>query len=213
MIHLTINKEKVSIPTMNELTVKQYIELSKKDINIVSYLSVVLGMTYRESFNCKTKGIDKLLKRLGKLEDYTKITPEKKVIVNDELIDILEIEVSTVGQRFMIEESSRNMGNEELLCFILAIGMINDPEADDNPAMNFDKITELKDKLMDGPYKKILPNAFFLANRFLIGRNNAMNYLKMSKQLISMRVKGSRQALRNWLHTLTILKFKRYASY
>jgi hypothetical protein len=205
MITLTLNKEKKRIPTMDELTVKQFTELTKKDINIVNYLSVTLGINYKDAFNTKLKGVDKLLKRLGKLEDFTKLTPNK-IVVDDKLIDIKKIDVSTVGQRFMIEENARSLNNEELLCFILAIGVVDDP-------MNIEEINELKEKLLNEPYKKILPNAFFLASRFLIGRKSVMNYLKMCRQLINMKVKESKRVLIDLIHILTFMKFKRFASY
>lgn len=205
MITLTLNKEKKQIPTMDELTVRQFTELTKKDINIVNYLSVTLGVNYKDAFNTKVKGIDKLLKRLGKLDDYTKLVPSK-VVVDDKLIDIKKIEVSAVGQRFMIEENARKLQNEELLCFILAIGIVDDP-------MNIEEINELKEKLLNQPYKKILPNAFFLASRFLIGRSSVTNYLKMCRQLINMRAKESWQALSDLIHILTFMKFKRFVSY
>jgi len=206
MITLTINKEKKEVPSMDELTVSQFIELSKKDVNIVTYLSVTLGIDYKAAFNLKVKGTKKLLKRLGVLEDYTKISPPKTMIIGEELIIFKDIDLSTVGQRFMIEENARKLKEEELLCFILATGIVDDP-------MNIDNINELKDKLLKEPYKKILPTAFFLANRFLIGRKGAMNYLKMSRQLINMRLNESKQGLKNLVHILTFMKFKRFANY
>lgn len=194
MITLTINKEKKQIPTMDELTVKQFIKLSKMEINIVSYLSVTLGVNYKDAFNTKVKGVEKLLKRLGKLEDYTKLPALKTIMIGKDLIALKDIDISTIGQRHTIEQNAKKLKEEELLCYIMAVGMIDDP-------MDAPKVMKLKNKLMNQPYKKILPAAFFLANRFLTGRKSVMNYLKMQRQLINMRLYESKRALNSLLHT------------
>ena len=180
MIKLPINGKEETIPTMDEMTVNQYIEFTKTDMNLINYLSVCMGVNYKEAFNSKIKNTDKLLRRLGQLKDYTKIKPVKRLIIDNELIFIKNIEISTVGQRFMIEENSTGMQNEEFLCFILAVGIVSDP-------MNIDEINKMKSKLMNEPYINVLPYGFFLANRFLIGKKNAMNFFRWLKALIKMK--------------------------
>ncbi len=206
MITLKINGKKVKIPVVNELTVKQYSELVRKELNIINYLSVVLGKTYKEAFNSKVKGIEKLQKRIGTIQDYTKMPFAKHFIFDDELYETKKIEVSTVGQRFMIEEHASKLENEELLCYILAVGIAENP-------MDYEEINKLKDKLLQESYIKVLPVAFFLANRFLIGRKSGMNFLRMSKQLINTKAYELRQALRNFRLISTTMKYKRFVHY
>lgn len=181
MITLKINGEKKQIPTMDKLTVKQYIKFVKTDMSLINYLSVCLNIKYKEAFNIKLNNIEHLKARIGQIKDYTKIPVPKKLIINNELFFIKNIDISTVGQRFMIEENGKKLKDEELFCFILAIGIVRDP-------MNIDEINKTKKKLMKEPYVNILPLGFFLASRFLIGKKSVMNYLKMLKQLIKMNI-------------------------
>jgi hypothetical protein len=206
MINLKINGEKKTIPSIDELTVRQYSEFIKTDMTLVNYLSVVLGIPYKDAFNIKLKGMKQLKKRIGELKDYTKIPYRRKFLFRDRLIWTRRIDISTVGQRFMVEEHGKKLENEELLCFILALGIAKNP-------MNSEELDEIKDKLMDSNYKTILPIAFFLGSRFLIGRSNAMNYLRMLRLSIITRAYELKQGLKNLAHTLITLRFKRYASY
>lgn len=188
MIKVTINNKKVSLPTIEELTVSQYIKFVKTDMNLISYLSVCLNKTYKEAFDMKLKNIPLLNKRIGKLKDYTKAPVPKHIIVNDKLHLIKDIDISTVGQRFMIEENGRKLKDEELFCFILAIGIVEDK-------MNVDEINKLKRKLMKQPYLNILPVGFFLAKRFLIGKKSGMSYFNRFVAWISLKVNGNRLVL------------------
>lgn len=180
MIKVTINSKKVLLPTMNELTVKQYMEFVKTDMSLVNYLSVCLKVKYKEAFNLKLKNIKALNLRIGKFKDYTKASVPKKLIINKELYFIKNIDLSTVGHRFMIEENARKLKDEELFCFILALGIVKDP-------MNIDDIKKMKTKLMKEPYVNILPLGFFLAKRFLIGKKRGMNFSRMLNLLINMK--------------------------
>ena len=78
MIKVTINSKKVLLPTMRELTVKQYIEFVRTDMSLVNYLSVCLKVKYKEAFNLKVKNINALNLRIGQLKDYTKTISKKK---------------------------------------------------------------------------------------------------------------------------------------
>lgn len=201
MIKIELNNKTHIIPSMDELTVNQFIELKKRDLNIISYLSVVCETTFKEVFNTKLKGYKALKKRLGKLEDYTKLPYKKQLIIGDDVINTSEIGLTTVGQRYMIEENGKKLKDEELLCFVLAVAILNDSSSEDNPVMKIGLINEKKNELMTQPYKNILPTAFFLANRFLIGKSSAMNYLKMSRQLINTRIFAFKQVLKAFHRT------------
>lgn len=181
MLTIKINGEKTDIPEMNELTVKQYIEFVKTNMNLVDYLSVVLNKSFKEAFDLKVSGINKLLARLGELKDYSKLAFPKKLIVDDKYYFTKRIEISTVGQRFMIEENAQNLKDEELFCFILAVAVVANP-------MDIDEINAMKERILKAKYIDVLPVAFFLASRFLNGRQRGTNYLKMLSQLVKTRI-------------------------
>ena len=207
MIILTINGEKKKVPSLDQLTVSQYIKMSgKEDISFIDYLSIVFDISYKEAFNIKYKGLDKLINRIGELEDYTKLPVNSQLVIEDEVYNIKDLEISTVGQRFMIEVSAKNLKNEELLCYILAVAILKD-------CMDSEKIKEFKDKLLNLAYKEILPAAFFLAKRFSIGKRNVLNYMKMQIQLAKMKVYGLALELINLRRTSIFLRFKRFANY
>lgn len=180
MITIKINGEKRKIKTMDQLTVHEYIRFIKTKMSLIDYLSVCLDVEYKEASKMKLKNISWLNTRIGKLKDYTKITTPKKLIIKGKSFFLKNIEISTVGQRFMIEEHIKKLDNEEALCFILSVGIVDDP-------MNIDVINKMKGRLMNESYLNILPLGFFLARRFLIGKNKGMSFLKIFGRLTNMK--------------------------
>lgn len=177
MISIKINGEKKKIPTANELTVSQYSELVKAEKqNIISYLSIVLGVEYKTTFFSKINNIA-LLKRIGKVEHYDKLKPKKKIVLSDSSFYYIPNEIETLGQRFMIEENSSKLEEEEYLCFVLAVGLSKDP-------MNYDSVNSLKEKLMNEPYVNILPTAFFLLKNLSNGKRSVRNFFRELVRLI-----------------------------
>jgi len=175
MIELKINKEKKYIPTVRELTVKQYIAfMNSEKQDIINYLSVTLGVDYVAAWNLNINNYDVLFARIGEIKDYSKLKPRKFIL------DYEVEEISTIGQRFMIEEQSKAFENEELMCFILAVALIKTPD--------IGRIIELKNKLMDEPFMEILPTAFFLQKRFVNGKIcanfNFKNLIRLMKILV-----------------------------
>lgn len=181
MISVIINGKNKKIPSMDELTVKQYAKYIRTDMSLINYLSVCLNINYKKASNIKIKNLDLLGLRLGEIKDYTKVSTPKKLIINDELFFIKNIEISTVGQRFMIEENAKKLKDEELFCFILAIGIVKDP-------MNIDEVNKMKNKLMKQSYINVLPLGFFLASRFLNGKKSVMSFFNPLKRSIRMKV-------------------------
>ncbi len=207
MIKLTINREKKEIPAADELTVGQYIKLvALGEINIVNYLSTVLGINYKEAFNSKVKNLDLLTRRIGQIEDYSKITPKKKITFKDGSFNYIPSEISTVGERWTIEENARELEGEELMIFILAVGLVPDP-------MNFDKITTMVERLKNEPYKEILPTAFFLHNRFLIGKSTGVSFFHRLILMIKIRKSKNRLILKELHRILITLKYRVSASF
>jgi len=193
MIKLKINGEKKEIPTSSELTVNQYVEfISSEKQNIVSYLSVVLGINYKEAFFSKV-GNNALLKRIGKVEDYSKIKPSKKLVFKDSSFFYVPDEISTVGQRWMIEENAQKMEQEEYFCFVLAVGLASD-------SMDFGKVNDLKEKIMNEPYLSVLPTAFFLLKNSLLGKSSGVNYFSRLIALTAIRISKNNLVSINFPH-------------
>ena len=181
MISLKINGEKKQIPAADELTVKQYSEFVKQDKqDIISYLSVTLGITYKQAFYSKLNNIG-LLKRIGTVKQYDLLKPKKKILLKDGTFYYIPEEITTIGQRFMIEENAAKLEEEEYLCFVLAVGLVNDP-------MNLDSVNNLKEKLMNESYTEILPTAFFLLRNLSNGKNSVMNFSRELIQSIKIRI-------------------------
>lgn len=204
MIKLKVNKKTVLVPCADELTAGQYLEFIKTDMSIISYLSVVLGVEYKEAHNLNIKGFERFVQRIGQIKDYTKFKP-KDFVFKDSTIKIKDLSISTVGQRFMIEESGKNYKDDELLLYILSVAI-------NKGSMNSQVLLDTYNDLLNLPYKDVLTAGFFLARRFLIGKKNVMNYLKVLKLLMVMKLKESKRVLITWINTLIILKFKRFAS-
>ena len=123
------------------------------------------------------------IKRIGDIEDYSKLKPKKHIIGYD-----VE-EISTIGQRFIIEENTDNMNNEELMCFILAVAMVNEP--------NIDAITKVKDTLMNMPYLEVLPTGFFLLKNFVSGKIKERKCFNRFILMIKMIILGNKRGLKN----------------
>jgi len=184
MIELKINKRRELIPAANELTVNQYSRFMRlENQDIINYLSIALNVNYKTAFNLKVKNLDKLLARIGTIEDYSKISPKKYILDYDVK------KISTVGQRFVIEESGKNYEDEELLCFVLAVALIGEPD--------INKIEDLKKKLMSMPYIEVLPTAFFLRKKLMIGGKYGKSLLRILSRWIKTRPLKNKQALIN----------------
>jgi hypothetical protein len=186
MIELHINKKEVKIPSARELTVKQYIAYFKKWEEkmhplkeLIIYLSVVLKISKNKTANFKTNNSMQLLKRIGNIEDYTKIKP------NEYLLGYKLDAISTIGQKLMIEENGSSLKDEELMVFILAVAMVKIP--------NIDKVNEIKDKMMDMKYLDVLPSAFFLLKNFLKNKKKETKHLNRS--IFQTKIMRSRNRL------------------
>jgi len=208
MIELTINGERKKIPEADKLTTRQYIDILHTDEgNILNYLSVVLNVKYKSVYDSQIKGFDKLKRRIGDLKDYRKITPKNVLTFDDGLYYYTKgLEISTVGQRFTIEENAKNLKNEELIVFILAVALVKD-------STDVDIVKAMFDKLMKQKYTEVLPQAFFLASRFLTGKNYEINFF--AKLLLQLRttISKNKRALRSFQSFLTITRFRLYAIY
>lgn len=181
MIKLIINGKKQEIPTCDELTVRQYTDLMKKEnYNFINYLSVVTGMNYKESFNAKIKNAEGILKVIGSVKDITKVKAKSKFVIENEIYHRDKCLIETVGQRIMIEEAIPNFKNViDQMLFIMATGILKEPD--------YEKVIELRNKLFQYNYIKILPIAFFLNKSLRNGGRNVMNIFLRLRNTIKIR--------------------------
>jgi len=157
---------KKTIPSLDELTVEQFIKFenrNKAKNDLISYLSLILNISYKAAYNLKIPDSEVIKLGLGKWVDYRKIKPPKKMIVDDEVYILSNCDIETLGQRIAIQENIKKYKNEEALVFILSVALVKSPD--------LKKIVKLKEKLMQLPYREVLPAAFFLLKNLTNGRN------------------------------------------
>jgi len=160
-IPITINGKKYTIKSIDELTTKEFIELSNiEDINIVKYISWQADIKLEDAFFAVTsKSIEKTI---GVIPDIKKL---KRLELN--YIDYSKT-IETLGQRHQIEES--NLSGYELLVFILAVSQTR--------SMNIDDVNKLRDDYLDKPFYEILPAGFFFFKILNNGSKYGRNFLK-----------------------------------
>lgn len=181
----------IQVKTFRELSVKelkQWLDLQREGVktDIIHYLSIVRGISYKAAYNLNIKNPENLISVLGEVIDYEKAKPAKKIVVDDTLYNVDDISIFTVGQRNTIEENIKGYENEEMLCYILAVAMLG---YDSTDAL---KVKDLKDKLLDCAYVDVLPTAFFLLKILWNGKNSGIYFLKKLLALISIKFKKNR---------------------
>lgn len=204
MIELKLNNEKALIPTYKELTVRQLIRLKGKDnLNIINYLSSVIDRKFADIAELRVKNPYDLAIRIGKYKDYTKSKYSKVITIPGKKFWTKNLEIETLGQRFMIEENAKNLKDEEYICFVLAVAILG-------TEMDSSKIIDLKEKIMDEPYLNVLPIGFFLHKSLWIGSILETNNSKMLMDSTNIMYKKNRLGLMILRVTLIFMKFKRW---
>jgi hypothetical protein len=208
MIKIKLNGKITEIKQADELTVNEYIELSKKKYHgLIAYLSTVLKIDEEKLFKSKVKNNFLVQSKIGNVKDFEKLPPKKKLIISGEKHFINQLEVAELGQRFLIEEvlQAQKMEEIELMCFVLAVRICN--------KMDLNKVNEMKTKLMNEPYIKVLPTAFFLLRRLLLGKRKETNFLqKITRSIMMLRLK-SKLVLMKLENILITMRLKPYADY
>ena len=173
------NNKTIKVPTFDELTVKQLINVTKKQVEkekkkdpftIVDYISTVTGKPYKDVYLTKIQGPDVIMQAIGSAKNIEKEKPKKELVIDDNLINVKELSIDTFGQRTMIELNGQSMNTFELYCFILAVGIVEED--------NINQVNKLKDNLMNMNYLDILPSAFFLLKNSKIGKKRGRGFLK-----------------------------------
>jgi len=167
MIPLQINKKKVKIKSIDELTTKEFIELSHiENCDIIKYIAWQTGVTLNDAFFVKSP--KSLENQIGIAPDITKLPT---LIVD--YIDYSK-QIETVGQRHQVEEIK--LQGYELLVHCLAVS-----QAQSN---NIDDINHLKDIYLEKPFKEILPAGFFFFGIYKNGRSKGLIFLTWLMGLI-----------------------------
>lgn len=207
MITIQINRKPIDIKTFNDLTVKEYLQVktkieNKKDFNLIDYLSIVTDTRYSVIRDLKINPIklQAITNSLGQLQDYTKIPPGKKLIINDRYYFKNNMTLDTLGARFMIEENAKQLEGEQLLCFILATAITG--------GKSFTETNNMYSKLLNTNYIEVLPMAFFLAKNLRNGKRGVMSYLvRLGNSIKTMQLR-SRLVLTTFNNTVTIWKWR-----
>ena len=182
MIPLKINGKKHLVPTISELSTRQYIDLvNKGDYNLIDYLAIALGMSPKLTAKLKIKNPAFLESQLyPTFPDYSKFKAKNFFVVNGRRYNLSQN--FTLGQVFEIEENGKNLKDFEMMVFVLAVNADQD---------NYNK-------LLSEIYKKkaceVLPDAFFLLKNLRIGRYSKMIYTILRAWLILTNYLRKRRA-------------------
>jgi len=173
MIPLEINGITQEVPTIYELTTKQYVDLMKlPKFNLIDYITTVLELPKVDVEKCRVKNPLFLSSQLyPSIPDYSKVKAKKHirgVQINPDV---------TLGQRFLIEENGKGLKDFDLIVHALEV------------------LTELNIKNM--PASETLPEGFFLCRNLLRGNNKGLNFLKRILNMILIRKLKSRRALKH----------------
>ena len=182
MIPIKINNKKYKIKRIDQLTTKEFIELSKivdecfalelpeSEIQsqiVLKYISWQTGESFKNSFFATTsKSINEAI---GKIPDITKLSLPK-------WIDKKNI-IETIGQRHQIENSK--LKGYELLVFTLAVA-----NAKSN---NIEDVNKLHDKYLQMPFMEILSAGFFFFKNYKYGKKSVRKLLNWLLDLIKIR--------------------------
>jgi hypothetical protein len=166
-IPIIISGKKYKIKAINDLTTKEFIEMSKIDnLDYVKYIAWQTKREFNDAFFAVTsKTVEKAI---GNVPDITKIKRPKGFDYKNT--------IQTVGQRHQVESS--NLTGYELLVFTLAVS-----QAKSN---NIDDVNKLRDEYLKQSFSLILPAGFFFFRTLQTGKNYVGKSLERLAELIKM---------------------------
>lgn len=179
MIPIRVSNKKYKIKSIDELTTREFIEVSKiESLDMVKYIAYQLAIPKDKAFFAQLD--PKLIAAIGKIEDVRKLPKPKG------LFDYTKT-IQTVGQRHQIEES--NLTDYELLVYVLAVSQAL--------SSNIDEVYKLRDKYMYMSFKDVLPAGFFFFKNLQSGSSYGVNFLKKLAGLINTVLKRNRPELKS----------------
>ncbi|RLD69233.1 MAG: hypothetical protein DRI95_00645 [Bacteroidetes bacterium] len=184
---IRLNNKKFEIPTAENLTVGQYIELSKFDkLNVANYLAVVTGRRVLEiaTLKMKDKNLRRLLNYIGNISDFKELQnlgKSAKTFIFDNKVYTKSFDWQTVGVRLMLEKKAEQTNEVlELATYLLAILISKNFDAD--------KIEKNYIKLLEYSYIDILPFAIFFFKKLNRGYSKELPLLQRLRKIIRMRI-------------------------
>lgn len=179
MIPITINGKKHLIKSANELTTKEFIDFMKtKNPDKIKLIGFQTGRKYDVIF--KTKISKNVLMMIGEIPDIEKLKPPKTILG----YHINRFGIETVGQRFQLETSGYK--GYELLLFVVAVALTNDPD--------LDKVNMMKERLLNEPFIQVMGAGNFFFRNLMNGRNSGLNSLRNTLLSIRMQARKNRPA-------------------
>lgn len=179
MIPITINGKKYQVKSIDELTAKEFIEVSRiEQLDKMKYLEWATGLKFEIIYT--TKISQQVLDLIGDIQDIETI-PVPKYLMNKH---VKSYEISTIGQRFQIETCKHK--GFDLLVFIVAVAFVNNPD--------ITKVTDYMKVLYKQNYKDVMAVGNFFFQNLQNGRNTGMNYLSKIMYRIKTRLRKNRPA-------------------
>lgn len=185
---IKINGTNYDIKTSANLTVKEYIELSKLDGNILDYISVVTGLKFKSIADCFFTDLT-----LNRLHSY--VQPIRQVENLDrsylfmykrtgQIVSEKTFNFDSVGTMFLMQtRSEQTTNNLELMVYLLAIAIQKEYDAE--------KIENIYNELLEYNYIQIFSFIAFFFRKLYYGSNK--NRTSLSKRikvfLISLQLK------------------------
>lgn len=174
MIPLKITQDghttKYMIKSINELTTREFIKLSKiENPSIIDYLAISTGITYDKACEFKIEKPWLIQKAIGEIPDIEKLpVPEW---TNKNVIE-------TIGQRYLIETNSEKFKNYDLIVFVMAVAM--------KRTMNIDEIYKYMEYLYNRSFIEVIPAARFFFLNFKYGKSKGNIILNLIRKLIKI---------------------------
>jgi hypothetical protein len=188
---LRINNKKYKIPKFTELTVSQYKDVLKhiekdKDLNVITYLSVVTGLNYKTTIDSEIDIPQFFLDSLGQLvHEFTKIKAPDSIIIDDKEYKKKDYQIRSMGHRFFIEQYM-NTNPSTIDAYLFVLAMLFCEEYD------YQKIRDFMPKFDNLNYIDVLSMASFFLLNSKIGSKKGITNLKWFRPNILMKTRASK---------------------
>jgi hypothetical protein len=168
MVKVKIDNVWYSIKKFSELTVAEYsaIMLSNSHSNLLTYIEAFTGKqinTKEVQCNYKFEDMENII--FDCTEDFTKITPDETITVNEIVYLKSELLDNSFGAKYLIDLYRRNYnaGKFTLLQYYVAVlAIMISRKNSDLGSFDDSKIDEVYKLLLNDNWRKVLPLSFFL---------------------------------------------------
>lgn len=192
MIELVLNKKKIQVKRLSDLTVREFNTIMAKDeaVTFPEYLSYFCE-TDKDNLMAAEyvgKSLTSAHAQIFNVEVWEVIKDKKHTIDFDGSIrSMSDVSIDTFGKNYMIDLKRKTLGEVmnqyEFSVYVLACGLSSDPNGAD--------VGEIYSGLMDMKWTNVLPQAFFLNKNIQRGRlKKIVFYLNYTLPLrrISLRI-------------------------